>query len=470
MGSNFLSNMFGGIFGFNDPDSVRIANYAKHARLYDGYTGKVNLSQTGMWKRLDYNLSVPIVNAATDFLAKEGIGVSVTDDDTLTALCEEYWKQSGGNDLFGLKVRSAIIKGDAVIMPGVRESDGQTYMKWINPVFCRPTFDPHDMDLITSLVIAYEIPAQGSRGRVLYREVWADGSVRYYEGDVLTKEATYDQEIYGGYVPCVWVRNEQVDDEFYGRSELYNVAMMIEKYDHLKQKEDRQTDYHLAPNIAVTGVGKDALSMTKGERTMYFLPENGDMKFIEWQGTTINTRASIDEVRNAICVISETPEIVLQRYEGIGTGDVSGVALRLLYGPLIAKTDRKKAVWGQALAKAFRMCLLTDGITDVAVEDITIEFANPLPTNEKEKWEVVQLKQAAGVSKRTSLEESGYTKEEVDEIEQEREEEDKASGASMLKSFNKGAVDGNPYPDGQGVPPKPTEDAPTESKSGAKSA
>lgn len=439
---SFLSNLFG-LFGRNsDPEDLRLLLYLRHKRLYDGFASKTNLSRMSQWKRLRYNLAVPVVNAASDFLAGKGIKVAVTDDDVATALCEEYWKQSGGDNAFLTKARAAVIKGDAVLMPGIREEDGQTYLKWLNPALCKPTFDSHDCDRIIRFEISYEVLEDGKK--VVYKEVWHDGNIDIYNGRNLVETKTYDHALYGQ-VPVIWVRNDQVDDEPYGRSDLYNIVELVEQYDHLSQKENRQTDYYMAPNLKFKGVSKDQLSLTKGERTVYFLPEEGDASFIEWEGTPINVQESISKVKREIGVMSSTPEIVFQNYEGIQS-DVSGIALRILYGPLLSKTSRKQSVWGACLAKAFQLCLLTDGVTDVEVEDIDVTFPDPLPANPKELWEVVSLKQAGGVSKRTSLEEAGYTKEQVDMIERENEEEQAGVQAQMLKSFNQGTTQtGLPY-------------------------
>lgn len=458
MVSNFLSNVFGGLFPLSNPETLRIANYIRHVRLYNGFSSRVNQSQTGQWKKVEYNLAIPIIEAATDFLASSGIKVSVVDDPEATAFCEEYWEQSGGDDAFINRVRSALIKGDAVVMPAVREEDQQVYMKWLNPVFCNPVFDVHDMDKVVKLTISYEIK-QSDGKKIKYTEVWEDGTISYFEGKELTGTDTYDQALYGNCVPVVWIKNDMVDDEVYGRSDLLNVARLIEKYDHLRQKEDRMTDYYMAPNVAFTGVSKSKVEMTKGERTVYFLPEKATAKMLLWDGTAVGVRDTISDVRNAICVVSQTPEVVLQKYDGIQKDLISGVALKILYQPLLSKTRKKQAVWTVGLAKAFRLCLLTDGMKDIALEDVKITYEDPLPKDEAAEWTTVELKQAAGMSKRFSLREAGYTDEQINEMEQQRKDEAESANQTMLQSFNRGVMSDTPYPPTD--PAKPDTNVPT---------
>jgi hypothetical protein len=395
------------------------------------------------YTKMEYGLAEPIVNASADFLAAKDITFQVADDEDTTGLCADIWTDSGGTAAFLENAINGAMLGDAVILIQKKEDDERAYLKWLDPCVCFPIFDPHDCERLLALTIAYQIPAPVGHGVIDYREEWVDGTVTIKENGIVTGTDTYDQELFGGEVPAVWIRNQKRKGEVYGRSDLQCCDVLIEKYNHQNVKQDKIIDYYSSPNIMVKGVNKRQFEMTKGERTVYFLPADGDMGFVEWQGTaqTQAVEAQINRCRETISEVSETPQAAFSQLP-TGLGDVTGIALRLMMGPLLKKTDRKRGSWGPCLEKAMWFALLVEG-KKVDLEALSITWPDPLPTNLVEFWQIATQKDAMGVPKKQILREANYSEDQIEEFEAEKDEEIKSLGEQALSLFDKGMGPGS---------------------------
>lgn len=234
--------------------------------------------------------------------------------------------------------------------------------------------------------------------------------------------------------------------DMFGESDLKPIAELVEQYDHLMEKQSRIIDYYASPNLMVKGVSKSQIEISKGERTMFFLPENGDIKFIEWTGAPQGIEEHIKMVREAISEISETPQIAFGKTE-TGMSNVSGIDLKILYGPLVSKTERKRQKsWGPQLERAMQIALLAENI-EVELDKLSINWMSPLPENEVEEWQIGAEKAAMGVSKKQVMRENGYTEDEIEKFAEEKSEEADIMAEEAAKQFAAGKVPGSPYKD-----------------------
>lgn len=428
----------------------RIAYYIRYRRMYDGWIIRENTSQVEQWKPLRFNYAQPIVNIGADFLAGKPITFTVNNNENAMNKADEIWTESGGSGRFHENATLAGIYGDACAILSKPEDEEVTCIRWLDPCICSPVFDPHDYERIMELAIGYEIPLNGRA--VKYSEVWKEGTVTIKHDDTIVSTDSYDEEAFGG-VPAVWIRNRYVKGDTYGCSDIAPVAELIEEYDHLCEKMTRIVDYYAAPNIMAKGISKKQMeTLPKGERTMYFVGNEGDMKFIEWAGPAPGIDVHLDRVFRTIANISETPEIALSQQQD-KIGPISGIALKLLFGPLLAKTTRKRTtVWEPALTRIMWMALLNEGI-QVELDELSIEWQDPLPEDITAFWTTATQKDEVGVSKKQILREAGYTEEEIGQMEEERAKEQEDLGNQILKQFNSGQVAGSPY--STSGPPKP---------------
>lgn len=108
------------------------------------------------------------------------------------------------------------------------------------------------------------------------------------------------------------------------------------------------------------------------------------------------------ELKQAFFETSSTPEVATGKLEA--TGQLSGFALSILYGPLIAKTEKKQGTYGACLVETTRRALVLGGFEAT----VLVHWAELLPSNPVEEVAVLTADQRFGVSNDTILTKRGY--------------------------------------------------------------
>ncbi len=121
----------------------------------------------------------------------------------------------------------------------------------------------------------------------------------------------------------------------------------------------------------------------------------------------------IEQIREAMDKISGVTPVVAGLLKNKIGNLTSGVALKMTYMGMLAKTLRKQRTYGEGICAILRMVLdLLDryGIFATLPEDRRVEvvFPNPLPEDMSERLQEAKLKTELGVAQETVLKELGY--------------------------------------------------------------
>jgi hypothetical protein len=394
----------------------RIAQYARFKRIYDGTLIREGQGKIQEVKRLVFNYAQPIANVSASFLAGKPLSFEhsggQTLDDAMTQEMAAIWQRSGGGNKFLQAALLAGVQGDCALKIELVPGSSNAYrLRWLDASICFPEFDPHDCERLTGFVIAYEVQLpQG--GTQAYIEVWRDGVVTTdIDGERITTES-YDESRWGGGPPFVWIPNQSLLSETYGRSDLRCLVDLIERFDHTASKQDQIIDYYAKPSIVFKGVQKPASSSFDSRiGTAYFLADQADAYFLEWKGNAPAVGEDLERLRDAISEVSETPRIAFGKLDG-GLSQLSGVALKVLYAPLIGKTLRKQTTYGPGLQRAMHIALAAQGMP-VEPSALCVNWPDPLPGNTLEALQALQIKAGLGVSREQILREMDYTPEEI---------------------------------------------------------
>lgn len=409
--------------------SDRVQQYGRFKRLYDGLLVRSNLALTEQQKRVVFNFAQPIANISAAFLAGKPLSFEhsggKTEDDTLTQEMAAIWTRSGSDQKFLEAARLGAIQGDSCLKVEETE-DGKYRLRWMDAAICFPEFDPHDCEKLTGMVIAYEVAGlQG--GTRAYMESWRDGVVTIDDGDNPTETKTYDEKLWGGGPPFVWIPNERMLGECFGRSDLQCLVDLIERFDHTATKQDQIVDYYAHPNIVFRGISKPTNGKFDNKiGNAFFVPADGDVFFVEWKGNAPAVGEDLERLRDAISEVSETPRIAFGKTDS-GVTQLSGVALKVLYAPLLAKTQRKQASYGPGLERALFIALAASG-KKVDPTAISVDWPNPLPGDELADLKALQIK-STWLSDEQILREMEYTPEEIVQNLAERQAQKKADVA-----------------------------------------
>lgn len=430
--------------------AARWANYSKffecyHGRIYRGGTdGTYSYVNQSQMKRLVFNFAVPICNTGAAWLAGPDVSFSVVtqgqegeSEDAIEARMEKdrmygaklsaIWDRSGSCNEFMDAALSCCIYGDVGIT--VRRQNSEAYIVFHEPGICDPYFSPHDSRVLDGMTIAYPVEERGET--VPYVEEWTRGvvttTVGENEPDVMVLKWAGDE------CPALWVRNEAVKGREFGVSDIDAPFQAICEYDHIAGKQTRIIDYYSAPAIVVKGGVDPDGTIEKNVRTVWTVAEGGDVKFLEWSGTAPGVPEHLELIRRGISEMTEIPEVAFGKVDQ-GFTHASGVSMKVLYGPLENKIRRKRAQWGPALERAMWLALRAEGVMDVPLSAIKINWGECAPHSESEFLTDLETKMRLGLSSRTALREMQYTEDEIKMIESERDSEQEKAAELEAKA------------------------------------
>ena len=153
------------------------------------------------------------------------------------------------------------------------------------------------------------------------------------------------------------------------------------------------------------GHGFNATQVTFGDGGIIGIPtKDGKLEYLEMKGDLSSSLELYARLKEAYHEMSRVPEIATGKVDGIGA--LSGVALKLLYGPFAAKTRTKQNLYGHMLSQInARMLELAGKGEDTVIEN---RFGNIIPIDDKESAETATIEEQLGVSRDTLLEKLGY--------------------------------------------------------------
>ena len=170
---------------------------------------------------------------------------------------------------------------------------------------------------------------------------------------------------------------------------------------------------------------------------------------------------AMDKLAYAVGVISHTP----RHYFYDQGGDPSGEALMTMEAPLVKKTKRFIRRYGNTWQRAAAFLLLLDSGLEVRPEDIEPIFTKPETVQPKTMAEIRKLDIDCGLPLPTVLRREGWSEEEIEEMEGDREQSGARDQAGLAKALmaaereanRRGAQQGFPQqqPPQQELPPPP---------------
>lgn len=357
-------------------DDQRIRQYGEYLRAYQGfaYRGPLSTSVAESAKRITFNFCRPIIHIAAGWLAGGALvwEVGAKDGSTneeATAAAKAIWDRSGAERTFLDAALMAGIYGDAVVMAA--QSVEGPVLKFLDPSICFPTFDGADHSRMVMLEIAYQVTA-GVEEAYIRREMYEETYAAFYNGDEQVGFIEYDE------LPAVWVRNNCVQGLPFGLSDLDGITELVDTYDHLAKKQRDIADYYAQPRIVIEGARPGNLTLDI-DTVIYTGSQGGKAYFLERQGDAPDIEAALTRIRNAIAEVSQVPAVAFGQMDK-GYTTISGIGMKILYGPLLDKTRRKQAAWGPALERAMWMALKAVG-QEVAIADVNLIWPDPVPVD-----------------------------------------------------------------------------------------
>jgi len=327
-----------------------------------------------------------------------------------------------------------------------RDSSGYPRLVSLDAQTVRAEWDPADYKRVSAFVIEFTGYDEVRRKPVYYNhsirsdgQGWRITESHKVDGDAVP---TVDMEEIWPYpfCPIFHAKNRPLPHSFYGTSDIEADLLSInDAVNMVLSNINRILRLHAHPHTYGTGITAQpvgGLDRAVGAMPMYPNPE-AKINSVEMVSDLSSSFGQLEKLRDAYHELSSIPEIASGKLESVG--QLSGLALQILYGPLVALTNVKRMLWGQLLPKLCAALLLMGGKGEISPADVTVNWFTILPADKNQEATTAQSLQDAGVSKSTTIAEMGYDPEQ----EATKREAEAASAAKIaIDTFNAGgAVD-----------------------------
>jgi hypothetical protein len=372
-----------------------------------------------------------IVDKGAEYLFGDDLKISTGNARADAFLAEVWPEEQRGVDLFQLAVNGGVF-GHA--WARIVLEDGKPRVQVGDPLnwaaefpaedFSKPRAYAHTFELET--VAAGDVKIVQERYERLDGGGWSIQRVgidpkgkRVEEGDPLTWNYSF--------CPVMQAQNLIMPNAFYGRADLSpQVLKLIKALHRLDSMLVRATRIHAWPKTIAKKMAVQDLKIGIGG--VAFVGD-GEIENLETNAEGLRygeeRRAKL---REELFALTEIPEIVTGKLENVG--QLSGVALQILYGPVIRRTERKRRTYGRLVRHLVDGLLEIGGITGAKVE---LHWGEIVPRNVAEQMSAATIKANLGVSRATLLSELGY-----DPVKEEEKKalEDAAARETLAQNAN----------------------------------
>jgi hypothetical protein len=216
-----------------------------------------------------------------------------------------------------------------------------------------------------------------------------------------------------GAIPLVHIQNLPVPFQYAGTSEVEQLAPLQDELN--TRLSDRANRITMQSFKMYLGKGIENFTDLPVSPGRMWMTENENADIVEFGGESSSQGEDlhITELREAMDKISGVTPIAAGAIRNRVGNLTSAAALRVTLMALLAKTERKRTIYGGAIARICELSLAwldCAGLFPTTSEERRVEIHWPtlLPDTETERLRDLQIKRALGVPKETLLRELGY--------------------------------------------------------------
>lgn len=228
-------------------------------------------------------------------------------------------------------------------------------------------------------------------------------------------------------------QNLPMPNEYWGRSDLEKgVADLNASVNRAVSNMARIVRFYGHPRPYATGVTPDQVGVVDAAIDQWAtFPQDAQVGMLEMGAHLEAALGFFDRLKASLHEQAHVPVVATEAMESVGS--LSGVALEILYQPLLELTETKRGTYGDMLETAnSRLLDMGERLTgqDAVVNNV---WPKLLPEDPKEQAETAVVRKEVGVSGRTNLEQLGFDP----DREAERRAED---GDQAAQAFNNGTA------------------------------
>jgi Phage portal protein, SPP1 Gp6-like len=442
------------------------------------------------------NRCVAIVDRGVDFLFGKELEIAVEDDapDEAQTLIDATWgrKETRIPLLQDLAMNGAMAGRAFLRILPMGKPPQRTYrLIAVDPSTVSVQTDPQDCETVKLFCTEYtsEEQVNGRTQNVTYREeitridpdddgddgnpfadVDATWSIQHWTriGDNLKSPwQPAGEPITWAYPfpPLFSCKNLPRPNSFWGKADITPDIIGLNNALNLVQSSvNRIEKLFGSPILYATGFGQSIIDLMPGK--VIGVPPDGKIVAVNLPSDTTNAMTFAMNLRSDIDEQSSVPGVATGRIVDLPRGTMSGIALELLFQPLLKKTEKKRMAYGKLLIDVCKALFVLAGMSGDL--DVELAWQSPLPEDDLPAIQAAIASLELGVSKTTGLRNLGMDPDEefaLTQMEAQRTVTNYTQGVG-LPPTTQGAsllppgVPGAPVLPGQVYPPPPVAAAP----------
>lgn len=309
----------------------------------------------------------------------------------------------------------------------------------LDPAIVTPVWSHDDVTDVYKWIIQYE--ATNERGHVVeYRQIIE----RNEAGRWLITDASRDKnraawrEAESVLWPFAWspvhhCQNYVDPNVFWGMSDIEpDVIALNKSINFALSNISRILRFHAHPKTWGKGFNADQLKIAVDE-VVVLTNADASLQNLEMVSNLDSSIAFYEALRTAMRQITAVPEVALGGIDDASR--VSSLALKVLYGPLLASTERKRITYGEMLSQLNSHLLEIGNLgAGTAVRNV---WPHMLPEDPYTQAQTMLLDQQLGASQETTLRQRGYN---PTEEKMRKEQETLNMGDALLGAFERGEL------------------------------
>lgn len=235
------------------------------------------------------------------------------------------------------------------------------------------------------------------------------------------------------FAPISYCQNMIAPHEFWGMSDIEDdLVEAIDKENFTVSNILKILRFHAHPKTWGRGVGKADIRINADD--LILLPgENSTLQNLEMQSDLASSIQMHKELKQFVHELARVPEIATGKMDSVG--QLSGVALEILYQPLIEKTEAKRVTYGEMIVELNRRLLALGGYGEDNITEL--RWQELLPKDQAQQAQSALSKKQLGVSSDTLIQEFGYDP----DVERGKRAKENDLGSALLKAFDQNGAE-----------------------------
>lgn len=403
----------GQLFSPNARDAAiqRLARYRNSWNFYNGehWTSPF---EDGDRKPV-FNYCGTVADKAAEWYVAKGVTFrSPRGNEDIAQLLNEVWKH---NFIYTLLQKMALygsVTGDAFLYVTINTVDalGKKLPKseWtvslnpIDPQYVYPLWSESSPNEMDACVMQFPLTAEANPDESLYTIFIERDKITTWKGTRKTGEV--DNKF--GKVNVVYYPNLIVPNSLFGVSDIERIIPVNEEYNTVANSIRKIIKYQGEPTTLVYGARVSQLERSANS-VWSNLPIDAKVENLKLDTDLKANFDYLDRLEKQIYKLSSTPAVAFEA-QGVPVSNTSGLAMQMLYQPLIEKTVRRQQGHIRSYVQTNELILLAyenylgvdikqlaDYPADVYKTDV--QFSSPLPKDEPADLDLGMKKIAAGI-------------------------------------------------------------------------